>query len=528
MRDQIEPTGVRGRVRGLCLALALASLSFIGTWLNMFGRGAILTDLYTEQSQTIFYGCRLISLVVIVLTYRIVRHSLSQMSTLGGALISVGTVTCIIAAQGQDAFAGVMGLVGHALCGLGYLPCLIPIYVELAKAFDLRGALGVTLLALLAKRQLPALIVGASEEVRIWALAGILVLLMCCLLGFWRTRQAFQADRREEVLSLASSKARYALVLEIVGGITLFVFGSVSGVGLAGEAQSEATHGVMLLPTGKLIALAVCAVFGYLLIVRRSGRPLSARFTPAFVLLALSTALATIIANSHDFLTTHVASAVLVGIYDFNQFLNWALLVSIVHVGGASVVYLAIVSMATYDLLATIVGTLSVNPFTPHGANVVVIFGLVVIVLVAVAAPSLTSRGLGSSGMAQDAEGDGAKGGPFGEDGQAVSPHSDTASPSGEARLSEADRETSARLQAAIEQRCKHLARRFGLTARETDVFHLLCQGHSRAHICEALCMSEGTVKTHIAHIYEKTGVNTHQALAQIVFASGARTDAGA
>jgi len=42
------------------------------------------------------------------------------------------------------------------------------------------------------------------------------------------------------------------------------------------------------------------------------------------------------------------------------------------------------------------------------------------------------------------------------------------------------------------------------LTAREREVLLLVAQGYSNADICEALYISEGTVKTHIRHLLAK------------------------
>lgn len=45
----------------------------------------------------------------------------------------------------------------------------------------------------------------------------------------------------------------------------------------------------------------------------------------------------------------------------------------------------------------------------------------------------------------------------------------------------------------------------------------LLAQGRSRPYICEALYLSDGTVKTHISHIYRKFDVHGRQELLDAV-----------
>ncbi|MBI2843804.1 MAG: response regulator transcription factor [Armatimonadetes bacterium] len=53
----------------------------------------------------------------------------------------------------------------------------------------------------------------------------------------------------------------------------------------------------------------------------------------------------------------------------------------------------------------------------------------------------------------------------------------------------------------------KH-ARPDGLTRRELEIMRLACDGKSNAEIADFLCISIGTVKTHLYNAYQKTGVS--------------------
>lgn len=61
------------------------------------------------------------------------------------------------------------------------------------------------------------------------------------------------------------------------------------------------------------------------------------------------------------------------------------------------------------------------------------------------------------------------------------------------------------------------LGNRYGLTAREREVFALLLAGRSSPRIQSELFISESTVHTHTRHIYAKTGVRTRQELLDLL-----------
>lgn len=87
------------------------------------------------------------------------------------------------------------------------------------------------------------------------------------------------------------------------------------------------------------------------------------------------------------------------------------------------------------------------------------------------------------------------------------------ASPTAEKSIALADR-----IAASIEKRCLEISREYGLSPRETEVITLLAQGRTRLYIQEELVLAENTVKTHIAHIYKKLGVNNRQDMLDLVF----------
>lgn len=66
-------------------------------------------------------------------------------------------------------------------------------------------------------------------------------------------------------------------------------------------------------------------------------------------------------------------------------------------------------------------------------------------------------------------------------------------------------------------RRCDEIAERFGFTPREREIFEMLARGRNREYIQEKLVVSKNTVKVHVRHIYEKSGVHSHQQLIDLV-----------
>lgn len=65
--------------------------------------------------------------------------------------------------------------------------------------------------------------------------------------------------------------------------------------------------------------------------------------------------------------------------------------------------------------------------------------------------------------------------------------------------------------------RCSQASRRYGLTQREEEILELLVQGLSISDVAERACISYGTVKTHVNHIYRKLGVHSREEAVALV-----------
>ncbi len=69
----------------------------------------------------------------------------------------------------------------------------------------------------------------------------------------------------------------------------------------------------------------------------------------------------------------------------------------------------------------------------------------------------------------------------------------------------------------SIDERCKSIAARRGLTPRELEVMQMLCKGRTKSYIAETLYLTENTVRSHTKHIYTKLDVHSKQELMDLV-----------
>lgn len=68
-----------------------------------------------------------------------------------------------------------------------------------------------------------------------------------------------------------------------------------------------------------------------------------------------------------------------------------------------------------------------------------------------------------------------------------------------------------------LEEACDTLSKSYQLTEREREVLFLLAKGRTASYIARDLVVSEPTIRTHIAHIYRKTEVNSQQQLLDLI-----------
>ena len=69
----------------------------------------------------------------------------------------------------------------------------------------------------------------------------------------------------------------------------------------------------------------------------------------------------------------------------------------------------------------------------------------------------------------------------------------------------------------SLDERCRDVARTFGLTEREGEIFALLARGRDVGYIEQELFISRNTVNTHRKNLYRKLGIHTQQELLSLI-----------
>lgn len=398
--------------------------------------------------------------------------------------------------------ANVAAIVGLFLCGAGYYAATMLIYCQLAKVRCLSVAVAAVAAALFLKTVIGSqLTIVLPRDVQIIFASLLPVCVFACLVALGRCDSAALSEYRAR--KTLSKQGIYDLFFLLVAvSLMLAALRGTSHLGLWGAGFTGSPVSSFM---GYAVVGLVLFAFAYLTLIRNSNNQMLVRFQPAFLVLAAGFVL-------------YVLQDSFLVVPGYAQFFEWLYLTVELfgHLLSGTLIIAAIrssdlppwcfqgVSDSAFGLLAI--------PWIFLAQNVAVdIRPLMVIaiflVMVAAIRPMSTrpleieqAMRIPSSGSSFAAEGVSHRNEV--SDTSSPNPPFDQQSESLERRLALCHAE---------------IAKSYSLSARETDVFMLLAQGRSRPYICEALYLSDGTVKTHISHIYRKFDVHGRQELLDAV-----------
>ncbi|MDO4442496.1 MAG: LuxR C-terminal-related transcriptional regulator [Slackia sp.] len=462
------------------------------------------------------------------------RHA-EKMTVASGRLalgVSVGGTLLYSVSYEQALFpSDAVAIAGLFLCGAGYYVTTLLAYCELAKVKRLSVAITTVATALFLKTILGSwLSVSAPVAVQVALSCALPVVSFACLVGMERLGSANLDDYRSRK-PLSKAGVSDLLFLLVAVSLVLAALRGTSHLGLWGEGYSGSPVSTI---AGYVTVGAALSAFAYFTLVRNSNNHMLVRFQPAFLVLAAGFVLYVL---QDGFLAFSGSSPLFDWLYLtielFGHLLSGTLIMTAIRATRIAAWTFQGIGDAAFGLVAIpwvfLAQDVSVDM---RSIMVVAIF----FVMVAAIRPMSTrpfeiehSLDIGSALSCPNVA---EEGGPdvvsfsssYSNDALAVPEEPRLEIGTAEEReFSVSPEEFS--VERRLSEYYREIAHGHRLSARETDVFMLLAQGRSRPYICEALYLSDGTVKTHISHIYRKFDVHSRQELLDAIQGEIARMD---
>lgn len=414
------------------------------------------------------------------------------------SLMLVGTAFYSLGAH-QSLFSPLPVLVtGSALVGMGHIWMVSIVYLYMLRVLSRRAALWTAVAGQVAERMLTECLDAVLPSASLAALTYLLpVAASAAVLASdaWlaRSRPA-RAESPGGPRALQEGLAgRYMLMLCVMVGVGLVACGAMSTVGIWGNPGSgRPAAGAPSLGLAAAESLLVVAL-ARVTFIASMDRPLALRYQSSLLVLITGFALASV---SRPVLAVpeQAAGVLLVAVENYAHVLFWAVVLD----AAGSLRQPAMRSFGVGNVSCSMTGLLW-SVFLEHGMEAAesgVFAAFYALVIVCVVYPQAFDRS--SARSSSDAGALNA----FAMEGE------ERVDPGVNGR----------ELQEALERRCAFLAREHGLSAREGDVLVLLVKGETRQAMCAELGLSEGTVKTHLAHIYGKMGVHSQGELLEVAY----------
>lgn len=287
---------------------------------------------------------------------------------------------------------------------------------------------------------------------------------------------------------------RNMLVLLAVAAVLLAVIRSVSDLGLWGSVKADDSF-VWALFTGAVVPAVVIAAFASFALIRMADFTLTMRFQPALLLVMAGLFVVALQAGAESASLPFLADVIEIDEL-CAHLLFWAVVATALdaldlpsyRVIGIAEAFFAGASLAWMLLFGS---SAIVN-------NVYVLLATYLVVIVAMYATWLGGRRRA--------------------DGDSASALDLVPAVAGAGAAPRDEHSADAPLAETVADTCLDMARHYGLSPRETEVFTLLAQGRTRAFIQDELVLSGSTVKTHVNHIYAKMGVHDRQEMMDLIW----------
>lgn len=483
-------------------ALPIAALSSMGVWANLAGYGGIFLDPSTtgdalEVVRYAYYAGAVIAVLLFALQSRRILEHEKGLKLCTPLIMGFGTL-CYALAYNQTLFDPLLlGASTSLLLGCCYLWIVATLYISLARELSAAAAIYAILIAQVVE-QLLSVLVGRLVEPTIQIVLCFLCPLFVLVAFFGMSSRTRAATPHETFSSNAQS---HTFLLQVASGIAIVTMGAASSVGQWGLARSVFTT------DDGLVAFAHTAISCLLLIglataflLPEIGRPLSYRYQTSFLVIAASIMLA-VLQPSLDPKWLGAFDIVQNAVEFFSHVLMWVILARAIRETGRNPYFLASISLIPYSVLS-LCWVVLLESTAPAPSLIFVFISYVLILIVAVHPRRLYERELPHLTLRQQMN-------EYTLDGEPEIPLESNG----------------ALIVETVERRCAYVGKHYGLSSREIDVLSLLAQGRSRPVMQKQLVLSEGTIKTHLSHIYEKLQVGSAQEALDLIYGSTAIGD---
>lgn len=374
---------------------------------------------------------------------------------------SFGTMAFAIAAQQTFFQPEVVALLGIVVAGAGYTWFTCLFCGILAKTQRMSCAIGGIVASLALKTALVQVFTGALSEPAQVGLAILLPSAIALLAGVAERGPCTRVDDDEWVPAPGALAAyRYVAPQILVAALAVATTRVLTPLGFFGDPLNQFT-GTVSSVAGTTGVVVVLVGLSYVVLAKRAKIHLNRRFMPAFLVILIAFLVSALVPSSQGIVSA-VAEVFITAVEALAHVLFWTLAVTAIRLKGASPFRVVGLTTGFYDVVSIIwiawffsLGVMS------NAAVLLVALALVALVI------WLIDRGGGEERPGAPSE--------------------------------------------LVVDRRGEIAERAGLSPRETEVFMMLAQGRSRAFISGELVLSEGTVKTHISHIYAKLNVHGRQ-----------------
>lgn len=501
VRCHIQKVGLMSKARKAAL-LALVALVLVGIWVDITGYLDVFSSpSATSRSQEIArYACyagRIAMAVAFLLFPRQISCPLERSVPLVLCCMVGGTVLYSFGFHQSLLDPQLVAAAGSALIGVGHIWIVSAIYLYLMGICSKREALYLLIAAQIAERILVELLNSLLTDAFLIVGSYLLPVMTACILAvsnrmFVRHRVA--RDEKADVGQRGSVQA-YFVTLCVMTGIGLVACGAMSTVGIWGNAGKGQFTGEGELFVAALVECLIVVLCCRVTFIASSEKPLALRYQSS--LLVLITGF--VLMSSRQLLVPvpdEFVNSLLVAIENYAHILFW-----VVALDAARSLSWPPYRSFGIGLASCSVTGLAWSFFLEHHvvaaeSAVFVVFYLLLVVCIVY--PQVFNRV--NMRLSSDEE------------------TINEFALEGERRL---DSGINGRaLQAALERRCAHVAKEYGLSAREGEVLVLLVKGDTRQSMCKTLQLSEGTVKTHLTHIYDKLDIHSRAELLDIAYGS--------